>query len=127
MSEEFKITASLEDYLETILFLKRRNGLVRVTDVAIELNISKPSVNKAIKILQSQGLIDHQKYGLLSLTEKGTEAAEKVAHRHKVLKKFLSELIGIDDETAEKEACLIEHAISLETINKLDEFLDKNL
>jgi len=122
---KIKITSSLEDYLETMLSLKERNNEIRVTDVALELNISKPSVNKAMNILKKQGLLDQEHYGLISLTEKGEEMAKNVLKRHVAVKQLLNSVLLVDEETAEKEACLIEHAISEDTLKKLIVFLDK--
>lgn len=123
MKNDFNITPSLEDYLEAIYFLQKRNGNVRVTDVAMELDISKPSVNKAINILKENGLVNHEHYGLLSLTQKGAKVAADVAKRHILLRDFLRNYLGVDEKTSEREACLLEHAMSLETASKLEEFL----
>lgn len=127
MSNEIKISPSQEDYLERILFIRKKNGTVRVTDLAVEMNISKPSVNKAINNLKAQGLVDHERYGLLSLTSKGEQLAKDVERRHLILKKFLYEVLNVEEEKAEKEACLIEHGISLDTVEKLATYLDNNL
>jgi len=121
------MTPSMEDYLETILFLFQRNGNVRVTDVALEMGISKPSVNKAINILKIQGYVQHEHYGLLSLTEEGESLARQVADRHFALKRFLHELLGVDEKKAEDEACRMEHAMSLETVGRLKAYLEKTL
>lgn len=126
MNNKFNITPSLEDYLETIYFLQKRNGNVRVTDVAVDMGISKPSVNKAINILKENKLVNHEHYGLLSLTEEGAKAAYNVAKRHILLTDFLKVYLGVDEETSEKEACLLEHAMSLETAAKLEKFLVKH-
>ena len=122
-----KITPSLEDYLETILFLQQKNASVRVTDVAVSMSISKPSVNKAINNLKEQGYVLHEHYGLLSLTPKGAEAAQNVASRHIVINRFLRDLLGIDPEIAEEEACKIEHVIGSETLEKLAAYLNNIL
>jgi len=124
---EKSMTPSLEDYLETILFLYQRNGNVRVTDVALEMGISKPSVNKAINILKSSEYVQHEHYGLLSLTEKGEELAKEVADRHFAIKRFLQELLGVDEKRAEAEACSMEHSMSHETVMLLKAYLDKVL
>lgn len=121
-----KVTASLEDYLEAIYFLNGGEG-VRVTDLALELNISKPSVNRAINTLKNQELVEHEHYGNLKLTEKGLELAKNVAQRHRVLKKFLKNILGVEEKTAEKEACLIEHNLSADTIHKISEYTNKIL
>lgn len=118
------VTASLEDYLEAIYVLQKNGGEVRLTDVANELNISKPSVNRAVNTLKTQGLVEHEHYGLLNLTESGRSIAEDVLNRHKTLKKFLSQLLGVEEARAEKEACLIEHNVSTDTIRRLGNFME---
>lgn len=123
MDNKDRITPSLEDYLEAIYFLSIKNGSVRVTDVATALLISKPSVNKAIKSLKNKGYVEQEYYGLLNLTEKGTEIAKGVAKCHIILKDFLMYVLKIDEKTAEKEACSIEHIVSIDTVNKIEAFL----
>ena len=120
------VTASLEDYLETIYFLNNDDG-VRVTDIATELSISKPSVNRAINTLKAQGLVTHEHYGSLFLTEEGLDIAKKIAKRHFMLKKFLTQILEVDEKTAEEEACLIEHCLSADTVEKLEKFMNKTL
>lgn len=120
------VTASLEDYLEAIYFLNNDEG-VRVTDIATELSISKPSVNRAINTLKSQGLVTHEHYGSLFLTEEGLDIAKKIAKRHFMLKKFLTQILEVDEKTAEEEACLIEHCLSADTVEKLEKFMNKIL
>lgn len=121
--KDYDVTASLEDYLEAIYFLYLKNAEVRITDVARELDISKPSVNRAINTLKGQGLVEHEHYGDLKLTEKGLKIACDVAERHKVIKSFLMEKLGVEEETAEREACLIEHNISTDTMDRLRLFM----
>ncbi len=120
------VTASLEDYLEAIYFLNNDEG-VRVTDIATELSISKPSVNRAINTLKAQGLVTHEHYGSLFLTEEGLDIAKKIAKRHFMLKKFLTQILEVDEKTAEEEACLIEHCLSADTVEKLEKFMNKTL
>ena len=119
------VTASLEDYLETIYFLSLKGDEVRVTDVAISLGISKPSVNKAINILKDKGYVDHEKYGSLSLTAEGAKIAKEIAFRHHTLKDFLHGVLGVEEEIAEEEACSIEHHMSLDTIEKIAALVEK--
>lgn len=125
MMTKDKVSPSLEDYLETIFFLRSKNGDVRVTDVALEMSISKPSVNKAINNLKAQGLVEHEHYGLLNLTDTGSELAKSVANRHVVIKNFLMNILGVAEETAEEEACKIEHSMSGDTVKKLSEYVEK--
>ncbi len=120
------VTASLEDYLEAIYFLNNDEG-VRVTDIATELSISKPSVNRAINTLKAQGLVNHEHYGSLFLTEEGLDIAKKIAKRHFMLKKFLTQILEVDEKTAEEEACSIEHCLSADTVEKLEKFMNKTL
>lgn len=120
------VTPSLEDYLEKMYFIYVRNGNVRVTDVANEMNISKPSVNRAIHHLKAHGLVTHEPYKQLCLTEKGMKMAASVANRHRILKRFLAEILLVSDEAAEDDACKIEHLISSETLLKLEDYINNN-
>ena len=124
---EGQVSASLEDYLEAIYFLNGKNEGVRVTDIAAELNISKPSVNRAINTLKNQGYVEHEHYGSLMLTEEGLKIAENIATRHRMLKKFLNRVLGVEENIAEEEACLIEHVLSASTIEKISAYMDKVL
>ena len=118
-----KLTAALEDYLEMIYFLHKRNEDVRLTDVAVEMNISKPSVNKAVNILKKMDYLTHEHYGLLILTDLGMAEAKKIAGRHYLLKNFLGAVLGVEEALAETEACAVEHSLCAETLSKLSEFL----
>lgn len=124
---ELGITASLEDYLEAIYFLSKENSDVRVTDIATQLGISKPSVNRAINTLKSQEYVLHEHYGSLRLTDLGLKVAQDVAKRHMVLTNFLCDVIGVSSDIAEDEACLIEHYLSSDTIEKLSIYTDNVL
>lgn len=119
------ITSSLEDYLETIFVLQREKSVVRVTDIAAELNVSKPSVNRAVGNLKEAGLLSHESYGAITLTEQGETLAAQVLHRHKLLKHFLTRTLGVDEKVAEEDACRIEHVISSETFDKLYNYLSR--
>ena len=118
------ISPTQEDYLEKILDLLTLNGVVRVTDLAQIMNISKPSVNKAINNLKEHGLVEQERYSFITLTEKGQCVAKNVRKRHDILKELLL-LIGVDEEKAEEEACEIEHTVSVNTVEKLNDFLKK--
>lgn len=120
------LTPSLEDYLEIIYTLKKNNESVGMTDIAQALSISKPSVNKAVSALKLKGLVFHEKYGKIDLTEKGENIAKSIYKKHRVLSKFLSEALGLDSKTAEIDACKIEHILSHKTISGIEKFLSKN-
>ncbi|MDR1972385.1 MAG: metal-dependent transcriptional regulator [Treponema sp.] len=112
------MTQSLEDYLEMVSFLADE-GEVRVTDIAARLNVSKPSVLTALKILEDQGYLGHERYRTVSLTPKGVVRAQEIRERHSLLTNFLQDVVGVSGETAEKDACKMEHLLSDETLKKI--------
>ena len=113
-----KIRESAEDYLETILILKNRNGLVRSIDIANEMEFSKPSVSIAMKNLRENGYIEVDSKGYISLTSAGREIAERIYERHQFLSSWFIEL-GIDPKTAVEDACRMEHIISSQTFDAI--------
>lgn len=119
-----KIQESAENYLETILVLKLRNGYVRSIDVANELNFSKPSVSNAMKSLREKKLINMDNGGLIELTTEGYAIAHKVYERHVLLGEFLIS-IGVSPKIAMDDACRMEHIISEETFTKVKEHMKK--
>ena len=110
-----------EDYLKTILCLERKNGYVRSMDVAEYMNVSKPSVCYAVRRLQERGLLSMDAEKLLHLTPAGRATAEHIQERYSIIKDGLVSL-GVDPETAERDACLVEHVISRETFEKIKAF-----
>ncbi len=113
-----QILKSAEDYLETMLMLKEKKGYVRSIDIATTLNVTKPSVSYATKRLRENGYINMEKDGMITLTDKGMEIAEKIYSRHKILTSFFVS-IGVDEETAREDACKIEHDISDQTFEAI--------
>ena len=113
-----KLHASGEDYLETILVLQKKLGMVRSVDVARHMEVSKPSVCHAVAVLQEGGFLIMDKDHFLHLTEQGDKVAEKIYERHCF---FRDKLIatGVDPKTAETDACRIEHVISTESFEHL--------
>lgn len=112
------MTQSLEDYLETVSFLSD-DGEVRVTDIAVRMGVSKPSVLTALKALEERGLIEHERYSSVTLTKDGTTKALEIRERHTFLTSFLNKVVGVSEETAEKDACRMEHVLSKETLQKI--------
>ncbi|MEF9919821.1 MAG: metal-dependent transcriptional regulator [Erysipelotrichaceae bacterium] len=112
---------SSEDYLECLLQLEEQ-GKIRCVDVAKMLDVSKPSVNKAMSILKEHGYITQEIYGDIHLTPKGREEANKVFNRHKLIRSFLIDILHVSDTQAEEDACKFEHVISEETFEKLKTF-----
>ncbi|MBR0385544.1 MAG: metal-dependent transcriptional regulator [Erysipelotrichaceae bacterium] len=109
-----KLQESGEMYLETILILSQKKPVVRSIDISDEMNYSKPSVSRAIKLLRENRYINVDKNGFITLTKSGREMAEKIYERHVVLTKILTDL-GVNPEIASEDACRIEHVISEET------------
>lgn len=115
---------SVEDYLETILTLHQKSGQVRSIDIANERNYSKASVSVAMKNLRQKGYITMAEDGYITLTESGKERAESVLERHTLISNWLIS-IGVDKETALKDACKIEHDLSPETFDALRNYLSQ--
>ena len=115
-----------EDYLEAILVLKNKNGFVRSVDIANHLGFSKPSVSRAMGILEKDGYIEFGIGNMINLTEKGQEKASDVYSRHQLLTKFLVKITGIPDDQAEKNACRIEHVIDSYVVERIKNCINKN-
>ncbi len=115
---EFHETESTEMYLETILVLKNRLGLVRSIDIANEMGYSKPTISVAMKKFRQEGLVTVDESGFVNLTETGRDIAERIYERHQVLTLILVNL-GVSQKNAEHDACKIEHDISDETFDAL--------
>lgn len=113
-----EILRASEDYLEAMLMMKEKNGYVRSIDVAEFLGVTKPSVSYATKRLRESGHITMDKDGLITLTDTGMAVASSMLDRHKTLTAFLID-IGVDKETAEADACKIEHDISQQTFEAI--------
>ncbi len=118
-----RIKESAENYLETILILKKKNGNVRSIDIANELEVTKPSVSVAMKSFREEGYITVDENGGIDLTEKGMEIANRVYEKHEIIAKALI-AIGVSEKAAYEDSCKIEHDISNETFEKLKEFLE---
>ena len=112
------IKESAENYLETILVLEKRKGSVRSIDIVNELDFAKPSVSIAMKNLRENGYIEVREHGYIHLLEKGREIAERMYERHTLLTRWLVAL-GVEQDTAEQDACRIEHVISDETFEAI--------
>ena len=115
-----KIHASGEDYLEAVLILQKKQGMVRSIDLARHMGFSKPSISHALGVLKNGGFLTVDEDGFLHLTAIGREVAEKIYERHLF---FTEQLVaaGVDLETAEQEACRMEHAIGDTSFRKLKE------
>ncbi len=122
MSER-KISPGTEDYLKSIYLLSKEKEKIKTSDIASFMEIKAPSASEKLEQLKEKGFVEHEKYGDVTITEKGKKVAEKIIERHSDLKKFFK-LLGVGQEHAETDACKIEHALSQETMEKLRELLE---
>lgn len=120
-----RIQESGEMYLETILILSQRNGSVRSVDISEEMGYSKPSVSRAMGLLRNGGYILVEKDGSILLTGQGRALAEKIYERHQILTLAL-EALGVDEKTAAKDACKLEHVISDVSFQAIKEHLKRS-
>lgn len=120
-----KVSTSHEDYLEAMVMLGgTEDSPVRGVDVAEKMGVSKASVNKAVSVLKQKGYVTQPYYGDITLTHEGSAYGRKVLDRHLALTRFLHKGLGIDKETAEAEACMMEHAISDASFEKWMAFIE---
>ena len=117
-------TASMEDYLETIALLKEEGKPVTVTAISKMMGVKKPSVDWALTKLSVTGLVLHEKYGDVELTAEGAKIAEDVYQRHKILRRFLVDILDVDPDTADGDACRMEHVLSRSSLSRLEKFID---
>lgn len=120
--DHMKLQESGEDYLESILKIERQKGVVRSIDIANDLHVSKPSVSRAIHILEERGFI-HIQDNILALSDTGREIAEKIYERHLLFTDFFVH-IGVDEETAAEDACRMEHALSDKSFAALKSYIE---
>lgn len=127
-SRELHLTMANEDYLECLVRIEQEEGAedgVRSVDVAKRLNVSKASVNKAVAALKAQGLVDQSHYGKVILTDQGREVGTAVWYRHRLIRTFLVRELGVDFECADSEACMMEHALSEDTMSRWLAYLEQ--
>ncbi|MDF2840425.1 MAG: metal-dependent transcriptional regulator [Clostridia bacterium] len=117
---------SMEMYLETVYILESNHGHAHGVEIANRLGVSKPSVTKAIKYLKDQGYVNTQKYGTITLTEKGRELSEKIYNNHHLIERFLEHSLQLSVEQASSNACKIEHVVSDEMLEAIKSYLKKN-
>jgi DtxR family Mn-dependent transcriptional regulator len=115
---------SLEDYLEIILQLVQEKGEARAKDIARAKGVRMASVTGALRRLAAEGLIDYRAREIATLTQDGHELANRVLQRHEFISRFFTEILGVSEETASRDACSIEHVISLETLDRLAGFVE---
>jgi len=122
--EKAGLSESLEDYLETILFLEQTNKVARVKDIANKMGVLQGSVTGALKTLAEKGLINYEPYSFITLTRKGAGIAKEIARRHEVIKDFLQCVLLLPPNKAEENACRMEHAMDKAVIDRLVQFIE---
>ena len=118
------LSESLEDYLEVILALENTNKVARVKDIADEMGVLRGSVTGALKTLAEKGLIHYKPYNFITLTRKGAKVAKEITRRHAIIKDFLENVLQMDVETAEANACRMEHAMDKAAVERLVRFIE---
>ena len=128
VQEDHTLTRAGEDYLEAIYRLASEggsvDGAIRSVDVAESLGVSKASVNKALSMLKETGMVEQSRYGRVTLTPAGERYAALVWRSHRALRLFLEKDLGVDPQRADDEACLMEHVLSADTMERLIGYLE---
>ena len=114
-----QLSASLEDYLEVIFHIVQDKRAARAKDIVQRMGVHNSSVTQALRSLANKGLVNYAPYDLVTLTEEGQTAAAAVVERHQALRNFLVEVLGLDADRAEADACKLEHGISDEALERL--------
>ncbi len=117
------ISAAMEDYLTAVYIIEKKKKVARVSDIGRYLNVRKASVVSAVVNLQAKGLLIHEKYGFINLTEAGRARASGILKKYGILYGFLTEQLKVDEEAAKREADGLEHILSEDTIRKLVLFI----
>lgn len=118
-----ELSASLEDYLETIYHIVAEKQVARAKEIASRLKVSRSSVTEAFRSLSQKGLINYAPYEVITLTAQGEKLAKDVIHRHDALKDFFIKVLAVDEKLAEEGACKIEHAAPRQIIERLTQFV----
>lgn len=124
-STDDPLSSSAESYLDVIHELSHCDEVVRSVDVAEKLGVSKVSVNKALRVLKTAGLVTQEPYHGIRLTEEGIAAAHRVTWRHEVWRTFFMRKLGMSEVEADAEACRVEHVASNELVRRLESFVSE--
>lgn len=124
IENQFELSESMEDYVEAISQLEDKLKVVRVKNIARALKVKMPSVSSALGVLAKKGLVNYEKYDYVELTEQGQGVALQLRKRHDILKKFLKDILGVEENNAERDSCGMEHHISKDTINNIIKFIE---
>ena len=128
ISRELHLTVANEDYLECMVRIEQEGSQgegIRSVDIAQQLGVSKASVNKAVTVLKEQGLVEQSHYGKVMLTDPGRELGRAVWYRHRLIRTFLVQELGVEFERADTEASMMEHALSEDTMQRWMRYLER--
>lgn len=120
-----QLTSSKGDYLKVLYDLQAMEGGIRSVDIAKKMDLTLPSVSRAMKELAEEGYVNKIRYGTIRLTEKGAHAAGAIKKRNELLLRFFTQVLHVDPLVAIRDACRIEHALSCETTGKLEKYMEK--
>ncbi|PIE68813.1 MAG: DtxR family iron (metal) dependent repressor [Deltaproteobacteria bacterium] len=118
------LTSAMEDYLEAIYEIGLEKRIVRVKDIAAKMDVKMPTVTSMLKNLGSKGYIHYEKYGYIDLTEEGACVGKEIHRRHGVLFRFLKDILNVDPQTADEEACKMEHTLGSSTLERVIQFME---
>ncbi len=121
------ISKSQEEYLKTMYILQKQNGDIRVTDIANKMECTKPSVNKVLKNLKDNKLINYETYGKIELTDEGIKLSKKILEAYDIVYVFFKDVLNLENENAKKEAEKVKSVLSDVAINKLAKYVHKAL
>jgi len=122
--EQAELSATLEDYLEAISRLTVEKGAARVRDIARALSVHKSTVTSALRSLAEKALVNYTPYEMTTLTDKGRRVADEIVRRHEVIRRFLSEVLLVENETAAANACRMEHVMDTDVLRRLSLFAE---
>ena len=125
MPKHVSLSESLGDYLETIYHLVEENKVARVKNIAERMNVHMSSVTGALKSLADKKLVNYEPYSVVTLTRRGETVARDLVLRHAAISEFLEDVLQLDAETANRNACHIEHAIEPQVLERLVDFLKR--
>ena len=122
--EKQHLSSTMEDYLEALFLLSQEKGAIRVKNIAKRLGVKMPTVTNMLKTLSEKGMIDYEKHEYLELTEKGRAVGQEIDRRHHIISRFLTDSLKINPQTADEEACQMEHGMSPATLKRLVQFME---
>jgi DtxR family Mn-dependent transcriptional regulator len=126
MHRDNPISSTHEMYLKVLHEARGEHGISRVGDLARRLDVSPGTVSTVLKSLEKMQFVRHERYGFVVLTEEGSDVAECVIRRYDTIRALLVEVLGVNPETADVDACMMEHAVSLATVERMQEMLEQH-